>query len=102
MNLVPPRTVPTGPILVGPFLHPHRLDAYYGYAWGYAYQTVPGYVAETTTVVVEPVLYRLPEGRPVWPAVSEARNPESQAAVVEELVELVGRELHERGLIAGR
>lgn len=99
---VPPRTVPTGPILVGPFLHPHRLDAYYGYAWGYAYQTVPGYVAETTTVVVESVLYRLPEGRPVWSAVSEARNPESQAAVVEELVELVGRELHERGLIAGR
>lgn len=103
-HYVPPRTVamPTGPLLVGPFFHPHRLDAYYTHVWGYAYQTMPGYTAELTTVVVESVLYRLPEGKPVWSAVSEARNPESQAALVEEWAELVGRELRERGLIGGR
>jgi hypothetical protein len=98
---VPPRTVtvPTGPVFVGPFFHPHRLDAYYTQVWGYAYQTTPGYTAQVTTVAIESVLYRLPEGNPVWSAVSEARNPQSQAALVEELVELVGRELAGRGLL---
>jgi hypothetical protein len=98
---IPPRTVavPTGPILVGPYFGPHGFDGYYRHVWGYAYQTMPGYETEQTTIVVESVLYRLPEGKPIWSAVSETRNPDSPAEVVHDLATLIGRELNERGLV---
>jgi hypothetical protein len=52
--------------------------------------TTPAYTVDNTTVVVETLLYRLPEGKPVWTAVSETLNPRSSAQVVEELITLVG------------
>ena len=105
---VPPQTVqvPTGPILVGPLFSTNattkNLDVYYNQVWGYTYETRPGYTAEVTTVVVETVLYRLPGGEAIWSGVSETRNPKSQAAMVQELVELVEKQLSKGGLIAER
>ena len=98
---IPPRTmaVPTGPVLVGPFVGAHGFIGYYRHVWGYTYQTLPGYTTEQTTVVVESVLYRLPGGNPVWSAVSETRNPDSAAEVVHDLVTMIGRELADRDLI---
>ena len=98
---IPPRTVavPTGPILVGPFVGVHGFNGYYRHVWGYTYQTMPGYSTRQTTIVVESVLYRLPGGNPVWSAVSETRNPDSPAEVVHDLVTMIGRELADRELI---
>lgn len=97
---VPPTTqlVPTGPILVG-VADPRSLDVYYRHVWGYTYQTTPGYVANLTTIVTETVLYRLPAGQAVWSAVSETRNPSSQADMVQELVRLIDRQLTRDGLL---
>ncbi len=101
---VPSRTVvvPTGPILVGPIVDPVRMERYYTHVWGHTYQTVPGYVADTTTVVIESVLYVLPEGRPIWSAVSESRNARSGADLVQELVALLEKQLSRKGLIGGK
>lgn len=105
---VPPQTVsvPTGPILVGPTFSTNdktkNLDVFYTYVWGNTYQTLPGYTADVTTVIVETVLYRLPTGEALWSGVSETRNPHSQAEMVQDLVELVEKQLSKGGLIAER
>lgn len=97
---VPPTTqlVPTGPVFVG-VADPRSLDVYYRHVWGYTYQTTPGYVANLTTIAIETVLYRLPAGQAVWSAVSESRNPSSQADMVRELVSLIDKQLTKEGLV---
>lgn len=97
---VPPTTqlVPTGPVFVG-VADPRSLDIYYRHVWGYTYQTTPGYVANLTTIAIETVLYRLPAGQAVWSAVSESRNPSSQADMVRELVTLIDKQLTKEGLV---
>lgn len=77
---------------VGP--HYRSFYSYYPYAY-----TMPAYTVENTRVVVETLLYRLPEGRPVWTAVSESLNPRSSLQVVEELVKLIGQKLRSEGLL---
>lgn len=77
-----------------------RYRSFYSY-YPYAY-TTPAYTVEDTRVVVETLLYRLPEGRPVWTAVSESLNPRSSLQVVEELVELIGKKLRAEGLLPPR
>ena len=44
---------------------------------------------------------RLPEGRPVWTAVSESFNPASSSEVVEDLIRVIGRRLRSEGLLPG-
>jgi hypothetical protein len=102
---VPPSTqlVPTGPMLLPTTrlsTDGRTLDTFYNHAWGYTYQTSPGYTAHTTTIVVESVLYRLPQGSPVWSAVTETRNPGSKAHMVQELVGLIEKELAKEGFVA--
>jgi len=98
---IPPQTVPvpTGPMLAGPVVDPRTLDVYYPYVWGYSYQTTGGYTAELTTIVVETVLYRLPDGQAVWSAVSETRNPDSKVEMVQDMVSLIEQQLSKEGLI---
>ena len=100
---VPPTTqlVPSGPMLVG-VNDPKSLDVYYRHVWGYTYQTTPGYVANLTTIVIDTVLYRLPDGQAVWSAVSESHNPRSQAEMVQELVKLIDQHLVKEGLVEGK
>ncbi len=74
-----------------------RYGSFYSF-YPYVY-TTPGYTLENTTVVVETLLYRLPEGKPVWTAVSETLNPRSSAQVVEELIKLLGGKLQSEGLL---
>ena len=102
---VPPSTqlVPTGPMLLPTTRQStdgKTLETYYSHAWGYTYQTTPGYTAKTTTIVVESVLYRLPQGTAVWSAVTETRNPNSKADMVQDLVQLIEKELAKEGFIA--
>lgn len=102
---VPPTTqlMPTGPLLLPTTrlsTDGKTLDTYYSHAWGYTYQTTPGYTAHLTTIVVESVLYRLPQGSAVWSAVTETHNPNSKADMVQDLVRLVEKELAKEGFIA--
>lgn len=97
-NYVPPQTHIVQPF---PFYayRPYYRSFYGFYPEAYAY-TTPGYVTETQRYVVETLLYRLPEGKPVWSAVSETVNPDSKIALVNEVVRAVEQELRARGLLA--
>lgn len=95
---VPPQThiVPSGPAP----LYPHYRSFYGYYGWAYQSYTTPGYVAETERIIVETMVYRLPEGKPVWSGVTESVNPESSLDLVQELVRILKAELQKSGLIA--
>ncbi len=80
---------------------PSYRSFYWYYPWVYSYAT-PGYTTEQTKVIVETMLYRLPDGRSVWSAVSETVNPDSTLALVDELIRILGRALRDEGLIAQR
>lgn len=98
---VPARTsvVPTPVLVEGRNPDGSMLDGYYRYVWAYTYQSTQGYTAKLNKTVVETVLYRLPEGDPVWSAVSESTNAASQANKVQELVQLIEKLLAKEGFI---
>jgi hypothetical protein len=77
---------------------PHYRSFYWYYPQAYTY-TTPGYVTENTRYVVETLLYRLPDGKPVWSAVSETINPNSTIAMVNEIVRLIADELRKNKLL---
>jgi hypothetical protein len=95
---VPPQTHIVQPY---PFYtyRPYYRSFYGYYPEAYAY-TTPGYVSETQRYLVETLLYRLPEGKPVWSAVSETVNPDSKIALVNEIVRVVTQQLRTQGLLA--
>ena len=98
---IPPHThfVQTGPYaLVNPYYG--NFGGYYGQ--GYAVvQTTPGYTVENTTVVVETVLYKLPEDKPIWTGTTQTIDPRSRPEMIEAISQLVEAEMQKRGLIGG-
>jgi hypothetical protein len=76
---------------------------FYGY-WGHygGYVADPGYVIETTTLVMETSLFDTVTGKVVYSAESETFQPRSRNTVIEELVPLVVDDLTQRGILAAR
>ncbi len=70
---------------------------YYGYAYTLAYD--PGSTRVDTRAVVETILYKLPEAKPIWTGTTESMNPSSRAEVVEKIGRLIGKELRSGKLI---
>jgi len=70
---------------------------YYGQAYNVEYD--PGYTRVDTRAVVETVLYKLPEAKPIWTGTTESMNPNSRREVVEKIGQLIGRELRSEKLI---
>lgn len=81
---------------IGPYYRPYYSPFFTYYP--YTYET-PGYTVETTRIVVETLLYRLPDTKPIWSAVTESVNPESSIRLVDELIELLGKRLKDEGLL---
>ena len=96
---IPPHTqfVQTGPYgVVNPYFA--NFGGYYGH--GYAVvQTTPGYTLENTTVVVETVLYKLPDDKPIWTGTTQTIDPRSRPEMIEAITQLVEAEMQKRGLI---
>jgi hypothetical protein len=74
-------------------------DAYYGYA--YTVSTDPGYSQVDTRVVIETILYKLPEAKPIWTGTTESINPDSREELVDKLGRLIGKDLRNEKLISG-
>lgn len=81
---------------MGPYYRPYY-SPFFSY-YPYTYEA-PGYTIDTTRVVVETLLYRLPDAKPVWSAVTESVNPESSIRLVDELIDLLGKRLRDEGLL---
>lgn len=79
---------------------PPTYTDFYGYWGSYGgYVTSPGYVLETTTLVIETTLFDAASGKPVYSAVSKSFQPSSRDEVIRELVPLVVSDLTSRGLL---
>lgn len=72
------------------------LWGYYGYGWGAAYS--PGSVREDTVVIVETLIYSVPQNKLLWAAASETRNPKTMQKFVADLAKETTKELHKQGL----
>jgi hypothetical protein len=72
----------------------------YGY-WGYygPYVTSPGYVSETTTLLIENTLFDAATGKVVYSAQSKTFQPGSRDQLIGELVPLLVKDLTQRGLL---
>jgi hypothetical protein len=79
---------------------PPTYTDFYGYWGSYgSYVTSPGYVLETTTLVIETTLFDVATAKPVYTAVSKSFEPSSRADVIHELVQLLVADLTKRGLL---
>ena len=97
----PPATYVTfgGPYL-GPGPYFGTFGDYYGYAYSVAYD--PGYTRVDTRVVVETILYKLPEAKPIWTGTTESMNPQSREDLVEKVGRLIEKDLRSANLIDAR
>jgi hypothetical protein len=71
---------------------------YYGYAYNVAYD--PGYTRVDTRVVIETILYKLPEAKPIWTGTTESMDPNSREELVDQVGRLIGKELRTEKLIS--
>ena len=79
---------------------PPTYNDFYGYWGSYGgFVTSPGYVLETTTLVIETTLFDVASAKPVYSAVSKSFQPSSRNEVINELVPLVVNDLTKRGLL---
>jgi hypothetical protein len=84
-----------GPYLGGPAFG--TFGGYYGYAYSVEYD--PGYTRVDTRIVVETILYKLPEAKPIWTGTTESMNPNSRAELVEKIGRLIRKDLRSEKLI---
>ncbi len=70
---------------------------YYGYGWGAVYS--PAYIQTDTVVIVETLVYSLPQNKLVWAGQSETTNPSKVGPFIHELVTKAGNEMKKQGLI---
>ena len=73
-------------------------NGYYGQNYHSVY-TTPGYTVENTTVVVETLLYKLPEGTLVWTATTQSLNPQSRPELAQNITSVIGDVLKKRHLL---
>lgn len=83
--------------------HPPSYATFYDY-WGFygGYLTSPGYLVETTTLLIESTLFDATTGKVVYSAESKSFQPSSRDEVIRELVPLLVGDLTKRGLLASR
>lgn len=99
---VPPQAniVRTGPSYMGSIPYYGSFGGYYGH--GYAVmQTTPGYTIENTAVLVETILYMLPDDKPIWTGTTKTLDPRSRPEMVEAIAQLVEAEMQKKGFIGG-
>jgi len=73
-------------------------DEYYGYSYTVAYD--PGYTRVDTRVVIETILYKLPEAKPIWTGTTESMNPNSREELADKVGRLIAKDLRSEKLIS--
>jgi hypothetical protein len=70
---------------------------YYGWGWGGVYS--PGYLQTDTIVIVETLVYSLPQNKLVWAGQSETTNPSKVGPFIKELTAKAAAEMKKQGLV---
>ena len=71
---------------------------YYGRAWSVATYP-PGYLLEERIVTLETTLFSIKDNKLLWVGVSESKDPASVSSLVDEIAEVIGKELREKGIV---
>ncbi len=95
----PPQTYFVDRPMYAPVFSPYYHDFWRFYPYATSVAVTPAYKTKETRYIVETVLYRLPEGKPVWSAVTETLNPTSTLVLINEVVRLVQKQMSRAGLI---
>jgi hypothetical protein len=85
--------------MYAPAFSPYYRDFWRFYPYATSVAVTPAYKTKETRYIIETVLYRLPEGKPVWSAVTETLNPTSTLVLINEVVRLVQKQMSRAGLI---
>lgn len=72
---------------------------YYGYGWGSIYAYDPGITREDEVVVIETLVFSVPQNKLLWAGVSETTNPKNAQQVIHHLVAATVREMEKQGLV---
>jgi hypothetical protein len=78
------------------------LWGYYGYGWGSVYVYDPGRTTSETVVVIETLVFSVPQNKLLWAAVTETVDPKDAAGVIEDVVEATVKEMRKQGLLRKR
>jgi len=73
------------------------LWGYYGYGWTVVYD--PGSVTVDTVLVVETMIYSVPQDKLLWGGVSETTNPKTAQAFIADLIKTAVKEMKKQKLI---
>ena len=70
---------------------------YYGYGWGSVYD--PGYTWTDTVVVIETLVFSVPQNKLLWAGVTESTNPKDAGKLIKEVVTGTVKEMTKQGLV---
>ena len=73
------------------------LWGYYGYGWTGVY--TPGSKRSDTTLIVETLVYSVPQDKLLWAGVSTTTNPKEAQAFIKDLVDEAVKEMRKHGLV---
>ncbi|NTV10069.1 MAG: DUF4136 domain-containing protein [Zoogloea sp.] len=96
--------VPPEPAYFGDPFYPgwyprYRPWPYRSFGYPSMWYETPGYVTHVRRVVVETQFFRLPSGKPVWTGVTESEESHSVARTVNDVTELIIKELVKQNLL---
>ena len=75
----------------------HSYYDYYNTAWlGAAY--TKSYVREERIIRLETVLFSITDDKLLWQGISESKNPETVSGLIDEIAEVIGKELRKQGI----
>ena len=71
--------------------------SYWGYGWGTVYD--PGRIREYHVVVVETLIFSVPQNILLWAGASETTNPKDLPRFVHDVVDAAAKEMRKEGLV---
>jgi hypothetical protein len=74
-------------------------SGYYAYGWGGAYVYDPGYTRVDDVVVIETLVFSVPQNKLLWAGVTETINPKTAGRVIKDVVEGTVKEMKKQGLM---
>ena len=72
---------------------------YYGYGWGSTYVYDPGRTRTDEVVVVETLVFSVPQNKLLWAGVTESTNPKDANTVIKDIVKETVKEMQKQGLM---
>ena len=78
------------------------LWGYYPYSWGSVYAYDPGYTRQDAVVVIETLVFSVPQNKLLWAGVTESTNPKDANTVIKDVVAGTVKEMTKQGLLKNR